>query len=303
MLDARFNRKDRAMPQRPSPFRRAWRAGGAGLALAPVLLAACPAAAEPDRPAFAEPLPAGAIEATYHVYSGGFQALTLQLRVEELEPQAYAARFHARSDGFWSTFFTFRLDSEAEGRRTGEGVSPRRFRTEARWSDEDPRRVTLTYAPDGAVAAEVVPPPEEDERAQVPADARVGTLDPNSAAMKLLHASTEAGQCAGEAQIFDGRRRLDIAAEPLGLRQIEPASYALYAGPALACNIRLEPITGFWEGEERRERYPGEVRVFLAEVVEGRPALPVRLEMDIVARGAVRAHLVALQVGEQRAAR
>ncbi len=267
------------------------------------LLSAAPASAEPATPAFAEPLPPQGIEATYHVYSGGFQAMTLQLRFEGLEQEAYAARFHARSDGFWSNFFTFRLDSEAEGRRTASGIAPQRFRTEARWSDNDPRSVALTYGADGRIEAEVVPPPEEDERTLVPEQARRGTVDPISAVVMLLEESTAAGICAGKAQIFDGRRRLDVAVQPLGSKTIEPDSYALYAGPAQVCRIALEPITGFWEGEERRERYPGDVRVFLAEVLDGRPALPVRIEMDVVARGAVRAHLVDLRVGEQQAQR
>lgn len=298
----------RFLPPRPSrlvfgakraPRRHRFRS----LALAGgVALGASPAGAEPAAPAFPEPLAPGALEATYEVYSGGFQALTLQLRFEG-EGEAYAARFHARSDGFLSNFFTFRLDSEAEGRRTENGLRPARFRTEARWSDNDPRSVTLTYGADGSIAAEVVPPPQEDERASVPEDARAGTIDPISAVVQLIEQTARTGQCTGTARVFDGRRRLDLAATGRGADELPRTDYALYAGPATVCAVELTPVTGFWDGEERRERYPEELRVFLAEVVEGRPPLPVRLEMDIVARGAVRAHLTDLRVGEQEASR
>ncbi len=291
-------------------LRRIARFGPAATMLAGLALgAAPPAAAEPDAAApgaaggFAEPLPAEALEATYEVYSGGFQALTLVLRYDGAAGERYAARLRARSDGFLANFFTFRLESEAEGRRTAAGPAPRRFRTEARWADNSPRRVALTYRDDGRIETEVVPPPEADARRPVPEAARRGTLDPVSAVVKLLEASTAAGRCAGEARIFDGRRRLDIAAEPLGQAEIEPSGYTVYAGPAQLCRVALEPITGFWDGEERRERYPSELRVFLAEVAEGQPALPVRVEMDLIARGAVRAHLTDLRVGRQAAAR
>ena len=300
----------RPFPARPRPSsslsRRSLSRRRASLALsasAAVLLASASPLAQTDAPAFPEPLPPGALEATYEVYSGGFQALTLQLRYDGAVGERYDARFHARSDGFLANFFTFRMDSEAEGRRTEEGLAPLSFRTEARWQDNDPRSVALSYGPDGAVSAEVVPPPEEDERSSVPEEARRGTLDPISAVVHIMEASTEAGICNGEARIFDGRRRLDVQALSLGSTVLEERSYAVYAGPAQVCRINLEPVTGFWEGEERRERYPAEVRVFLAEVAEGRPALPVRIEMDIVAQGAVRAHLTDLQIGRQAAER
>jgi hypothetical protein len=262
---------------------------------------ATPAAA--DAPAFDAPLAPGAVEATYEVYSGGLQALTLQMRFEGGEGPSYAARFHARSDGFLANLFTFRLDSEAEGQRTTEGLAPDRFRTEARWSDNDPRSVALTYNPDGSIDTQVVPPPEEDERAVVPDEARVGTLDPISAVVHLLESTDEAGLCTGEARVFDGRRRLDIAVRSRGQTEIAPSDYTIYAGPAQVCRLFLKPVTGFWTGEERRERYPEEIRLFIAEVIEGRPPLPVRLEMDILARGAVRAHLTGIRVGEQEARR
>ena len=287
-------------------FRRTRLPGRRSLALlasAGTLLYGTAAGADLDAPAFPEPLPPGAMEATYEVYSGGFQALTLQLRYDGSADERYDARFHARSDGFLANFFTFRLDSEAEGRRTEEGLAPIAFRTQARWEDNDPRSVALTYGPDGAVSAEVVPPPEEDERSLVPEDARRGTLDPISAVVHLIEASTRAGICSGEVRIFDGRRRLDVVAQSLGSAVLEERSYAIYSGQAQVCRINLEPVTGFWEGEERSERYPAEIRVFLAEVEAGRPALPVRVEMDVVARGAVRAHLTDLQIGRQAAER
>ncbi|WP_119167305.1 DUF3108 domain-containing protein [Algihabitans albus] len=294
---------------RPFPLAKSQRTGSlrrasfALLASVGTLVLGGSALAQLEPPAFPEPLQPGAMEATYQVYSGGLRALTLQLRYDGSVGERYDARFHARSDGFLANFFTFRLDSEAEGLRTEDGLAPLSFRTEARWEDNDPRSVALTYGPDGAVSAEVVPPPEDDERSRVPDDARRGTLDPISAVVHLIEASTQAGICSGEARIFDGRRRLDVVAQSLGSAVLEERSYAIYSGRAQVCRINLEPVTGFWESEERRERYPAEIRVFLAEVEEGRPALPVRIEMDVVARGAVRAHLTDLRIGRQAAER
>ena len=236
----------------------------------------------------------------YHVYAGGFHALSLETRVS-LGPEAYAVKFKARSDGFLDSLLGFTLDAEAIGRAAAAGLTPLAFRTANRWRSSGERLVEMTYGEDGLPETRTEPPAEADDRDPVPDSLRRGTLDPITAMLSLVHGLARDGRCAGRVPVFDGRRRFDLAARDLGEQDLAPSGVARFAGLARRCRVTFEPVTGFWRDERWERPKTSDIEVFLASVVPGGPPVPVRLEAQN-AFGAVRIHLVSAGPAEQEQA-
>ncbi len=156
----------------------------------------------------------------------------------------------------------------------------------------------MTYADDGPPEVRAVPALGEDDRAVVPASARLGTVDPLSGIFDLLQA--EDGGCLGSVPVFDGRRRYDVVGTPMGQRVIPESSYTAYEGPADGCRLRIEPVSGFWRKFDEESRYAGSLRVWTAPVAEDLPPVPVRVEAETGFR-AIRVHLTAIHRGDSAA--
>lgn len=263
----------------------------AGIAALAVVLAGAPA-----NPARSTSAPeAGPLRLDYALYAGGLRALEFATRVE-MDEGGYDLRFQARAAGWVETFFSFALESRALGERTDAGLSPRAFRSAARWNGGDLRWVRLDYAAGADMPrTTAVPPPNADDRARVPDSARRDTVDPLSGLYGLLLGTGDDARCGGAARVFDGRRRFDVTARDRGEARID-GGYTVYSGPARVCMVRVERAAGFWNDARRRERYPAEIRVFLARVVAGAPPLPVRLEADTDWL-ALRLHLTRVHTG------
>ncbi|WP_200340105.1 DUF3108 domain-containing protein [Rhodovibrio sodomensis] len=235
----------------------------------------------------------------YKLYVGGLNALTFETRVA-LGPDSYDIRLQARTSGWIGSLWPFVLEGRADGARTAAGMlRPERFATANLWGDNGKRWVRMDYpAHDGPPTVTAEPAPSNDDRSVVPAEARTGTRDPISAIYGLILGQGEV--CSGTHQIFDGRRRYDVAAENLGAAQVPESSYAVYSGQATKCRITIEKVTGFWEKYESKRRYPDTVDVWLARVGEDLPPLPVRIETDTLV-GALRVHLTEVTRGPEAA--
>ncbi len=271
---------------------KARRLAAAGL-LAVVLAGPVRGEAPQDRPLNSQAVNFQApdyLKLDYHVYAGGFHALSLETRVS-LGPEAYAVKFKARSDGILDSLLAFTLDAEAIGQAAAAGLTPVAFRTANRWRSSGERLVEMTYDGDGLPQTRIEPPADADNRDPVPDALRRGTMDPITAMLSLVHGLARDGRCAGRVPVFDGRRRFDLAARDLGEQDLVPSGVASFAGLVRRCRVTFEPVTGFWRDERWEQPKTSEIEVFLAAVVPGGPPVPVRLEAEN-AFGAVRIHLV-----------
>jgi hypothetical protein len=285
-----------AMARRTSPRRPFGRVSGLLLAglLAAAGLAVAPGAVRAESRAGDGAPPVGL---AYKLYVGGLNALTFDTRVA-LQDGGYDIRLQARTSGWIGSLWPFVLEGRAGGTRAAGGaLTPERFATANVWGDSGKRWVRMAYpSADGPPEVTAEPDPAKDDRAVVPAEARAGTRDPISAIYGLILGAGEV--CAGTHQIFDGRRRYDVSAENLGDARVPESSYAIYAGAATKCRIRIEKVTGFWEKYESKRRYPDTVDVWLARVAEDLPPLPVRIETDTLV-GALRVHLSEITRGPE----
>ncbi|SDG01146.1 Protein of unknown function [Limimonas halophila] len=255
----------------------------------------------------ATPATAEQVGLTYKLWVGGLHGLTMKARVE-LDANRYDLALQAQTKGWTSTLFPFVLEARSVGAVDGELPDPGRFHTASREGSERIRWAALDYpAGDGAPTLKAWPDPaDERDREVVPERARRATLDPVSAVYTLLRQAADG--CDGKVAIFDGRRRFNLIAQDQGTKQIRKSAYTMYSGPARVCELTLRRVHGFEQDNGRNRgkggsggggesKYPDTIRVFLAEVKEGLPPLPVRLEA-VTLLGALRAHLVTMNDGD-----
>lgn len=254
----------------PNSFRTALLAAGMSLPLLPL---AAPAA-------MAEPL-----KATYRVFVGGVTALDVDATLE-VTGDRYRIAVSAVTGGTIGRLFTWKTESQSDGRRQGDDLRPASHRQSSQFRGE-PRNVTLTYGPQGDVSATVTPPPETDDREPVPPALQRGTLDPLSAVLDLLFAVGASERCDRSLPVFDGRRRYDMMFTEVGRRIVDPSRYSVFSGVAQQCRVSYRPVAGyrrsgptgrFWQRSSPADRPP--VDLWLAPVSAGYPPLPVRLETD-----------------------
>ena len=102
------------------------------------------------------------------------------------------------------------------------------------------------------------------------------------------------GRCSGTRRVYDGRRLFQLELHHDGVTEVKRSRYAVYAGPAIKCRLRVSKVAGFRDKEIQKGQYPEQITVFLAELEEGTPLVPVRMEADY-RFGRLRGHAVNFQ--------
>lgn len=180
------------------------------------------------------------LDLVYEIHVGGLSMGTLRVRTT-----VAGADYHLRSDlqtsGLigWLTGFTSLAVSD--GIFTAEGPRPRIHRADNLWRG-DKRWSEQQYIPGRPVLGDVFPSQAADERAPVPSEQTIGTLDPLTAGLVL---SAVAGSGRAEPQVipvFDGRRRYDLIATP---EPPETIAAPAYVGPARVVDVSMRRIAGF----------------------------------------------------------
>ena len=221
----------------------------------------------------------GVLELGYLAYLGEIEVarvdIVLELAPLAVRPGPYRMEADVALVGAMGRLFPFRIKAQADGTADAAGVRPARYRSSiSLW--ETHQAVTLTYRPGGAVEVASDPPTVEAREAR--ANGFVDhTLDPLSATVAAIHGVVRSGDCRGEFPVFDGARRYDLLLSPVGEAQIAPSDTAYYAGPATECAVGARLLGGFGEFDQRAGLYPATTRLWLAAVVAGAPAVPVRI--------------------------
>lgn len=223
----------------------------------------------------------------------------LTLADGEISYRQSDSRYHlvsrGRTQGILEFFFPWTGRAETKGLLRADGRRPLLHQHQG--THEDETRWTRVDWPgaDGAGVAggetagtamprtEARPPPDPEQVTPVPPATTLGTRDPFTVLLSLLDRLAETGRCEGEARIWDGRRRYDLAVTHLGETVLTADRPWAYDGPAVGCALDFERIGGFWR-EAPDWRDPDEnaaVRreVWAAEMAPGQWVL-VRAEME-----------------------
>ncbi|MEX2009916.1 MAG: DUF3108 domain-containing protein [Dongiaceae bacterium] len=235
----------------------------------------------------------GVLELGYLAYLGEFEVarvdVVLDLAPLAVRPGPYRMAADVALVGAMGRLFPFRIEAQAEGTADAAGVRPARYRsTIDLW--ETHQAVALTYRPGGAVEVASDPPTVEAREARENGFVD-HTMDPLSAAVAVIDGVVKSGACRGTMKVFDGARRYDLLFSPVGRGQIAPSDAAYYAGPATECAASARLLGGFGDVDLASGLYPATTRLWLAPVVAGAPAVPVRILAENVL-GSMRLDLV-----------
>lgn len=222
----------------------------------------------------AEPL-----DLRYAIEVAGVRIAELALTVTEAEGGT-RSRLVMQSVGLAAAWSAARSQLVSVMRRDGEGrTSPVRF--EAQYSKRDrEREISICYDAGGAITALELMSQGRRRESEVPAELRVGTVDPLTALERLR--SWLAAAALGQAEpsitvpIFDGRKRLDLEARYVGQATAEDRP----GQAAFELAVRLIGRYGFDEDDALIELPQGERAAPLRVLVSQNSALaPLRVDV------------------------
>ena len=253
--------------------RVALRGGGPLLAAMLGLLLALPAA-----PAAAKP-----VTLTYLAYLMGIPVLSMTANADlpmtagaQMADGAYALNANIVTQGQLSTLYPYRMTLASHGRMTGSRVLPGQFHSEGQIMQQT-ESVTLTYGSGGRVTIEAVPLTRQAQEAATQGTAN-GTIDPASLVMAVVAVYSERQNCSGSFKLFDGVRRYDLAVQQVGNGNVQFYKQSFYQGPAIECQAVPTLIQGFQQMAVESKLYPQSANIWLANALQGMPAVPVRIE-------------------------
>ena len=239
------------------------------------------------------PLAAGAQTAQMHyaAYAAGLNVLRLDADFA-LTPRDYRVHLAYRTAGTVGFVIRAEQDTVVEGSFTGDRPAPRRFYSYGHLRGSP--RVTQIDYPKGQPEIRTLTPPNEEEREPVPQADQAGTIDSLSAMARLVRQVNASGRCDGRSRTYDGRRLAELSARTVGPETLEPTGRSSFSGPALRCDFEGRQLAGFKLDADRvKAQQPRRGSAWFAATVPGGPLIPVRMQFETDAIGALTMYLAA----------
>jgi hypothetical protein len=237
-------------------------------------------------PAVAEDAPVKpAVALDYKIYIGGLEALSATATIGS-DAAHYDIEIKAVTAGAIGRMMPWTVSIGSKGNVSGETLLPVEHAQTNNFQGKD-RSVVLRYDGHGGfIDRKVLPDAQEDQRDEVPTDMTRDTLDIVSGVMAGLRAVDRTGSCTSRVPVFDGRRRFDLVYSDDGHETLEASGVAIYAGDALKCAVKVEPVAGFWRKNQKKffsRKVNGEdqvvpIEVYIARVGSAKVEVPVRIE-------------------------
>ena len=241
-------------------------AGLAGLVLA--LVCAGPRAAEA--------LDATILHYTARLHGIPLLSATVCLR---LDASRYSASLSARTLGLAEFLVHGRSEGSVDGMVDAAGLKPRAYAEHGRLSGEN-HAIAIDY-PAGSPILRLSEPPQEEYRLPIPAAILPGSLDGLSTVARQALTATRTGACLPEARVFDGRQVRRLTMRASGTDAFAPSARSIFSGQALRCETDSVMLAGFLKSSTvTSQAKPRHGRLWLAAIVRGGPAVPVRITFD-----------------------
>lgn len=226
------------------------------------------------------PLPADdRVTFDYQIYFGGLNVMQLGVDVG-ISPDAYDVTARVQTIGFAGFVAPWKSVATSEGSIDEGRIEPRQHRVSGEFRGRT-RTTAIDFDHNGEVATVALqPPPGNGPNDQVPEALRRGAIDPPSALLAVTRLMAQDGRCNGRMRVFDGRRRYDVILTDRGRETLAANDYNAYHGTAIRCDFHFEPIVSEYVAQPEHKRRFRSGRAWFAELVPGRPVVPVRLEID-----------------------
>ena len=187
------------------------------------------------------------------------------------------------SDGFIAFFSGFQSRAKAELVLKDAGWTPKTLFME-RISGRKTVQSRVAWDDDSNVSTESrMPELDLDEVYPLTAQMRINVLDPYSAVLRLTSHIETTGNCTASYEIYDGRRRNRLNFKTLGTTDLTKTRPGEFAGNALICRLKFEPIGGHqidskWRSGEKDDD-DDRIKMFFGRPLQGQ-IVPVRVELD-----------------------
>lgn len=253
----------------------------AGLLAAAISAAVIALAVSAPHPAFAQSgaqarAQSGKVSLQYETYLAGIHSGSLRFSAE-LTPERYGLVAELGTRGIVHLLVRYSATAESAGHFEDGQAVPDWHRADTIWR-RLPRRVANFYAPDGTVENIAEPAAADDNRDPVPPELMTHTLDPLSAALRLVLSTGTKAPCDDRIPVFDGRRRYRMILRAQGVETIDTQ---LYQGAALHCILEAERIVGFSHSSWLPvSKAPRQGHFWLADIEPGLPSIPVLFKAE-----------------------
>jgi hypothetical protein len=234
----------------------------------------------------------------YDVYAGGFHALDATLALD-LDKKAYDVGVDAKTQGFIGKIFPWQASYSTSGRALKGVLVPTTSTARSSWRN----KVSLTemsYDPAGRLIKTTT---QEGQKTTVNRDIdktmATNAVDILTGTLLMMQNAKNTQKCEGSFPVFDGKRRFNITLHDAGTDVIQKSKYSTFAGEALRCTLKMEPVAGFNKKDMNRgwmavqnhtEARKTDPTIWFAREDEKGPIVPVRMEIASE-YGTVVAHL------------
>jgi hypothetical protein len=155
-------------------------------------------------------------------------------------PTRYAVRANLRTSGAARFFDQTEITATSTGAMAGSAINWTRYDLSHAYSGKF-RRTRLTRGASG-VSADIAPTYSNLGAPPASAAQQRGSYDPLTGVFALGRQVGINRACRGSVLVFDGRQHYRLAVSARGQTNFNGGGYN---GPALHCNFRYEPISGF----------------------------------------------------------
>ncbi len=227
-------------------------------------------------------------EMVYEVYAGGIHAVQGTLDINLSKKGRYDMVMNAQTRGFLAKMAPWTGSFESYGWRDSSGnFQPEKHQSTANWRNEPDVKEYL-YNKDGTFKSlRVTDKHSKAELREVDPEVTDGSTDTLSATLQMLKNYNETGTCAGEAEVFDGKRRFKQIFRHKGIVDLKASKYNIYEGKAAECTVEVVPVSGEWHKKPRgwlsiqeQGRSKGTMpTVWIAKMADGASAIPVKVRV------------------------
>ncbi len=242
----------------------------------------------------------------YDVYAGGIHAVKADMVLDYRDSGHYSMVFGAETRGLLGSLAPWQGTFESRGWALKDGKRvPEVHESIAMWREE--REVkTYRYGKDGSFKDLTTLYKGKKPKTKIPdKDLTKGTTDALTATILTMEHLSDGGNCEGEKEVFDGKRRYKLIFKHIRFAMLEKTKYNAYSGPAAECSVEVKPVSGSWHKKPRgwlsiqeqgRERGTMPT-VWMAQVTENAVVVPVRVRVK-TAYGTLFMHMTRYESGD-----
>lgn len=243
--------------------------------------------------------------AVYDVYAGGIHGVEARLEMTLNKPGFYSLSLSTQTRGFLGKIVPWHGLFLSEGIQNGDYYQPTLHKSIATWMGETEIR-TYEYE-DGNLTSIVFAEfgKEAEVREMIP-ELTENTTDVLTATLLVMQKVANGGSCDGVSNIFDGKRRFEVAFWLKDKTTLKANKYNIYNGLAQECVVEVTPKGGKWHKKPRgwlslqeQGRDRGTMpTVWFAKLSEDGPAYPIKIRMK-TAFGTFFMHLSEYKNGDE----